>query len=91
MAAILITAKGAAPAELAEGLSLAHRADKIESGNPHILYTLAAAHAANGHFSEAANIASQAIPLALKIGNNALAAELSARTKQYQTRADQRP
>ena len=73
-----------APAPAEEGLRLArHAAELATVPHPGILDTLAAALAANGRFDEARLAAQQAIALARKAGDGALATQIEQRLAVY--------
>ena len=57
--------------------------DQSGGGNPNILDTLAAAHAASGDYVSAATIAGQAIALAEQQGDDMLAVEIHRRLELY--------
>jgi tetratricopeptide (TPR) repeat protein len=67
-----------------KAVALAQRASQLDSGNPVILRTLAAAYAEAGRFTEAVKAAQSALPLAVAQGNSRLSSDLEAQIKLHE-------
>jgi spermidine synthase len=86
LAWVLATTEDASLHNPVEALKLAERACALtEHGRPELLDTLAAAYAAMGRFSEAAETAERAMTLAERAGNADLARQIQDRLRLYRS------